>query len=176
MTSPRDLSDLDLEFLGIAEGRIYREPVKVHTLLGSCVAVTMHCPMRRMGGIFHGLLPREADFDRERHDGSPYRFVDSGVEALSGAMAGQGADMRTLEAKVFGGAGTLGQEKSGVGLKNVRAALDILDKLGIRVAAVNVGGRNGRKLYFLPHSGEVFLKALQGQPSHLSRSCRFDAF
>lgn len=167
-----DLSHLKLEFLGIAEGRVFTRPVRVQTLLGSCVAVTMFCRNSETGGIFHGLLPRRSDFEKERRAGTPYRYVDSGVEALYRAMDESGADLRSLEAKVFGGAAALPQEAVGVGLKNVRAALDTLTRLGVRVAAVNVGGRLGRKLFFLPHSGEVFLKALTGQPDQLPPDCR----
>ena len=175
MSFSTDMSGLNLDFLGIAEGRVYNQPVKVQTLLGSCVAVTLHCRACGAGGIFHGLLPRRADFTSDGQDMSPYRFVDTGVEVLSAAMSREGADLNGLEAKVFGGAGTLAQEKIGVGLKNVRAALDTLSRLGIRVSAVNVGGRIGRKLLFLPHSGEVYVKKLPVQHGGLPPECRLDA-
>ncbi len=163
MSSPSDIGGLSLEFLGVAEGRVYENPIRVRTLLGSCVAVTLHCPSLGIGGMFHGLLPRRKDFEI-RDDFSPYRFVDTGVEALAAAMQDKGMALSDMEAKVFGGAAPLGREQGGVGIKNVRTALNALSNLGVRVATANVGGRNGRRLLFLPHSGVVYVKSLDTRP------------
>lgn len=170
MSLPAGLRDLPLHFLGIAEGGAFTEPVKVQTLLGSCVAVTLHCRFCRAGGIFHALLPRIEDYPKHK-GGPPYRFVDSGLAALLEAMDRAGADMRALEAKVFGGAGALLGQEAGVGLKNVRVALSGLTERGLRVSAVNVGGDRGRKLLFLPHTGEVYVKLLSRGEADLEAAC-----
>ena len=55
--------------VGIHIGDCYvsTEPAVIYTVLGSCVAVCLFDPVRRIGGMNHILLPGEArmnDFDR----------------------------------------------------------------------------------------------------------------
>ncbi|MGE4551710.1 MAG: chemotaxis protein CheD [Desulfovibrionaceae bacterium] len=154
-------------FLGIAEGKVCSRPMQVQTLLGSCVAVTLHCRALRCGSIFHALLPVAEEYarDPERRRREIYRYVDTAVRATLDAMCGLGARRATLEAKVFGGACALVDERVGVGLKNVRTAFEALNAAGVRVAASNVGGDRGRKILYYPHTGEVFVKMLAKPPA-----------
>ncbi|HMM40193.1 MAG TPA: chemotaxis protein CheD, partial [Desulfovibrio sp.] len=67
-------------------------------------------------------------------------------------------------------ANSLVQGEFGIGMKNVRTAFAGLASAGLRVTASNVGGTRGRKLVFLPSTGDVYMKILSETPVHGMRS------
>jgi chemotaxis protein CheD len=152
--------DLPKVFLGIGEGGVFDRPVRVETVLGSCVAVTLHCPVLRVGAAFHAFMP----YRDQGAGGGPlpeeYRFVDAAVETVWRQLARLGTLAGRVQAKVFGGASGLVPAEMGVGLRNVRAAFEALALCGIRVAASSVGGDVGRRLVFFPASGDVLVRRL----------------
>lgn len=130
----------------------------VTTVLGSCVAVTLFSP-GKFWAICHGVLPSR--------DYSVARAGESGhyVEEAIPAMLEQADIMRVLRsslvAKLFGGsriADITGYES--IGELNVLAAEHQLAASGIELFAEDVGGTQGRKLVFVPQTGDVFVKRL----------------
>ncbi|MBU1247172.1 MAG: chemotaxis protein CheD [Proteobacteria bacterium] len=155
----RGLAELPREFLIVGEGGVYLQPCRLDTLLGSCVAVTFHCPVRKAGGIFHALLPVKSNYSRPGCVESEYRFVDSAINSICSDFLAMGVQPRRLEAKVFGGSNAL-SEQEGIGRANVEAAYVALKSHGIRVLFTSAGGKQGRRIIFLPHTGEVYMKLL----------------
>ena len=71
-----------------------------------------------------------------------------------------------IEVKVFGGADMFsmrlgGKNSISVGRQNIEIAQQTLEKAGMRVIAMDVGGTAGRKLFFDTATGEVLMKRLQ---------------
>lgn len=153
--------------MGVGEGLMALEPTAVSTVLGSCVAVTFHDPVRRTGAVFHALLPSEGDFTSKNGNGGSgkYKYVDTAIHHFVSAMYKQGSSRANLVCKVFGGANAMFKEQFGVGQKNVVTAFRILESERLRVVASDVGGDRGRKLVFISHTGEVFVKRLRAQKS-----------
>jgi chemotaxis protein CheD len=134
------------------------EPCEVSTVVGSCVAVMVIDPEQRVGGACHYLLP----FRAEGQLASP-RFGEAAISEVVARVLALGARAGCLEAKVFGGASTLGGERAGaasLGAKNVEVARRFLEEHGIPIVAEDVGGTSGRKLIFLPDEGHVWVKRL----------------
>ena len=132
------------------------EPCEVSTVLGSCVAVVLVDPVRCVGGASHYLLP----FDDH---GRSARFGNGAITELLARMLALGSRKADLEAKLFGGASMLSQERAGVqtlGSKNVDVARQRLGAEGIPIAAEDVGGYAGRKLVFLTDLGHIWVKKL----------------
>ena len=141
---------------------ISREPCRVTTVLGSCVAVGLWDPASGVGGVNHFLLP-VGFFDRS--DPLSVRFGNVAVRTLIREVVAAGARRRTLQAKLFGGACVLGAFKgSGAGMhlgqKNVDVARQILIDEGIPVTAEDVEGERGRKLIFQTHDGAAWVRSL----------------
>jgi len=158
--------------IGANWGRVYLKPTEMHlsdgspqavtTVLGSCVSVTFFAPEAGVGGITHGMLPREAAGQAGVESG---RFVDSGIAWMVRAFARQGFDPGSLEVKLFGGAQMHETDASSrttksVGRQNVESALETIEELGLRLLVSEVGGSWGRKLVFFPHSGDVWIKKI----------------
>jgi chemotaxis receptor (MCP) glutamine deamidase CheD len=127
---------------------------RVTTILGSCVAVSLHDPARSIGGINHYLLPRGAS------DSESARFGAIALPRLLRELLALGAAKQDLLAKVFGGASVLEGASGGLGRTNVDAALSFLDGEGIPVVARHTGGTRGRKLILQTSTGVVWLKTL----------------
>ena len=70
-----------------------------------------------------------------------------------------GSDPRHLETYLYGGADNpSAPDFSGArGMRNLQTGFEILNKLGVRVAGSDVGGRFARKLVFYTGSGESML-------------------
>jgi len=153
-------SDLDNVYLKIAEGGFYQRPTTVMTVLGSCVSVTFHDPRTKFGAIFHALLPRADQFENPGPQLNPYKYVDTAINLLALSFREAGVSLAGLEIKLFGGANQNTSNGLDIGVQNVAAAKDILARHGLPVAASNTGGPKGRKILFISHTGEVYLKML----------------
>ena len=153
--------------LGVGEGGFYTDPTLVRTVLGSCVAVTFHSPERKMGGIFHALLPSWKEYEDAPPTGlTVYRYADSAIEHLIAEFAKHGVAPRKLVAKIYGGANALFDAKISVAGRNVKVAMETLAKSGVRVSASSVGGAKSRKLVFRSDTGEVSHQLLGEKVEH----------
>jgi len=157
---PADYPALPHEYLTIGQGGVFRSPTVIQTVLGSCVVVAMHCPRTRFGGSFHSLLPRAG---KHIPHADRYRFVDSAVCALLAEFKEAGSRPRGLEIKIFGGGSPLGVGRAATGQGNAETALEVLTILGLKPAAVSVGGNVGRKIFFRTDTGEILQKKFQIQ-------------
>jgi chemotaxis protein CheD len=121
-------------------------------VLGSCVSVTLWDKDRRIGGLNHFVLPK---------GGATSRYGDTAMRELLEGVLSLGAHLRSLEAKVFGGAAVLPVGGEGtVGTANVAFALGELARRGIPVAGRRTGGQRGRLLMFNTESGEAYVRWL----------------
>ena len=77
-----------------------KKPAVIHTVLGSCAAVCLFDPMKRIGGMNHIFLPGKADM---AHFDDAARYGINAMELLTNKMLNLGADRGKLAAKVFGG-------------------------------------------------------------------------
>jgi chemotaxis protein CheD len=162
-----DEQDLPVIYLKAGELHFSDKPSSVMTVLGSCLSVTMFYRKTRIGAICHGLLPK----CRERtacsgNCSERARFVECAIEMMAKLFDSAGVRRSEIEVKVFGGADMfstrLGSKNSiSVGKQNIEIAREALEKLGLRIIAMDVGGTTGRKVFFNAHTGEVLMKRLQ---------------
>jgi chemotaxis protein CheD len=138
---------------------VSRDPCRVTTVLGSCVAVGIWDPANGVGGINHFLLPHCPPTG----PASP-RFGDVALRALIDDVIAAGGHRRALRAKLFGGACVLHAFRQGggwhLGSKNVDVARRLLLEEGIPIVAEDVEGTRGRKLIFQTHDGAAWVRSL----------------
>jgi chemotaxis protein CheD len=156
----KNLVDSRLANVYLKPGEIFisRTPTLVSTVLGSCVSVTMFSPEARMGAMCHAMLPRGTDDE--------LRYVDSAVSFIYGRLAALSGYSSGFEAKLFGGADVLMPKgrpdgSASVGRQNVEAALQIIERLGLRLTAFDTGGEQGRKIFFCSGTGEVYMRPVK---------------
>ena len=86
------------------------------------------------------------------------KYGNISTERLIEGMISVGADLKRIEAKVFGGGVLNINEELSVGPRNVQVAMDILKTYRIPVIAQDVGGDRGRKVIFSNEDGSAYLK------------------
>lgn len=146
-------------FLKPGEIIVSSKPVLVSTVLGSCVAITMYSPEKNIGAICHAMLP-----DNPNNNES-LLYVDSAIHHLYRKMIGYGC-RADLIIKLFGGAQVLDfsgydDSRMAVGKLNIQKAVKILKELGLMVYKADIGGTQGRKLFFSIKTGDVYLRKLK---------------
>ena len=133
---------------------------RIRTILGSCVAITMWHPVRRIGGMSHCLLPGPGR--RSEKDTVDGRYVDEAIPWLVREAVKQGTRPTEYQVKLFGGgdmfasSGALNQSR--IGQKNTIQALYILGKLGLTVLTHDVGGSVSRSIIFDVDTGDVWVR------------------
>jgi chemotaxis protein CheD len=157
-----------------AVGATREEWLDYTTLLGACVAVCLHDPVARLGGMAHFVFPRKGGLltggpqTGGPETGSPEtsgdaRFGDVAIAALLQRLAGLGAQAPGLQAQLCGGA-RVHEGRQDIGRANVEFALSRLAELGVRVLGTaglgeDMGGNQVRRIRFSPCSGKLVVTA-----------------
>lgn len=148
--------------VGMGEMKTGEAPCKMITRgLGSCVAITLYDPAKKIGGMAHAMLP---DIEKVKLKSNPSRFVNYVVKKMLEDLQKQGCFKERLVAKIFGGAHMFGFITSesilNVGEKNVTMAKTALNELGIKLSVEETGGTFGRTTELDLETGKVLVKTI----------------
>lgn len=134
---------------------VTREPIRVTTVLGSCVSVVLFDPASGIAALNHYLLPTR---DERRPSAL---FGDVSLPALFAGALRLGARAGTLRAQIIGGSARPGESLTEtIAHRNVAFASDFLRAEGIPFRSEHVGGPRGRRLWFDTASGTVSVRSL----------------
>ncbi|MCG8335397.1 MAG: chemotaxis protein CheD [Proteobacteria bacterium] len=156
--------DFEKRFLLVGEYHFSAKPCKVSTVLGSCVTVTMFDPVKSIGSMCHGLLPKCQNYGKCNKDYNEcFRYVECSIWAMLNDFKQLKIPRSRLQVKVFGGATIIydnvrKEDKFRVGKRNIEAALKVIEEAKLNVVAYDFGGGESRKLTFRTDTGEVVLK------------------
>ena len=135
---------------------------RISTLLGSCVAITLWHPKRKLGGMCHFILPAPAELEPRRQDG---RYAGDAIALFMRQLQANGTHPCEYEAKLFGGGRMFSQHQprlpskvDDVGLRNVASARQLLHNHGFRIKAEQVAGQGHRNIIFDLSNGDVWVK------------------
>lgn len=138
--------------LAVAEG----EAVLVTVGLGSCVAIILHDPEARVGGLAHVLLPSKA---LTRSTDRPAKYPQAAVPALIEKMVALGANPRRITARLAGGASMFASLAPPgtiqMGERNLVAARQVLHAHALPLVGEAVGGDFGRTVRLRCADGRV---------------------
>ncbi len=133
------------------------------TVLGSCISACIRDPNLGIGGMNHFMLP-SSDTGQWGQVSAAMRYGNYAMEMLINDLMRRGAQRRSLEIKLFGGA-RIGTSNSDVGAKNIKFIKRYLQEEGLSPVAVDVGGQTPRRIHYFPMDGKVkrlALKAIEG--------------
>ena len=134
----------------------------VHTLLGSCVSITLWHPKKQIGGMCHYALP----FNPSPQSKPNPRYGDDCMTLFEKSCERFNTKIWEYEAKVFGGSdlitrypNAIGEnERKPIGDKNSLAAFEMLMKAGVSISTAHVGEQGYRIVIFDISSGDVWVK------------------
>lgn len=158
------------QVLNLLAGQLYfgQSPASLRTLLGSCVALTLWHPTRRLGGMCHFLLPsRPVRSDSGGPDG---RYGDDAIGWLVHALASAGTRPSDYHTGLYGGADTLPDAagvKFNIGERNIEFGWRLIEHHGFDLSEVDVGDSVPRTIELTLATGRVALR--RGESTALSR-------
>jgi chemotaxis protein CheD len=159
--------DLPVVYLHPGEAYFGDKPVLVSTVLGSCISITMFCKKVNYGGISHCLLPtcgREGCANCDE----PYKYVNCTMENMLKKFESMKIKKEDIEVKAFGGGDVLitkeeSQKSKTIGRQNIAALTKWLENNEMKLTSYDMGGGKGRKIFFLPTTGDVYLKRIMSE-------------
>lgn len=138
------------------------EQTRIRTLLGSCVAITIWHPQRRIGGMCHYMLPERVEHHHPRQDG---RYADDAIFLFMRELSANHSRPSEYEVKLFGGGRMFTHAHPhklaahlDVGGRNIEAGRRLLYEHGFKVKAEHLAGDGHRNIIFDIASGDVWVK------------------
>jgi chemotaxis protein CheD len=149
--------------------------VRVKTLLGTCVAITLWNPATQSGGMCHYLLPTRGRAQATA-DAAPGFYADEVMGMFADELRAAGTSANSYVVKIFGGGNMFPDHLSdpdcrnqscddarrakcpSVGCQNIRVAHELLQSRGFSIALEDVGGHGSRQLMFDVWSGDVWVR------------------
>lgn len=134
----------------------------LRTLLGSCVAITLWHPQRRIGGMCHFLLPNRQRRPGEEPDG---RYGDEAVEAMVKSLTALRTRPEEYVAHLYGGADTMSgtsNAKFNIGERNIEQGWSLIDRFGFQLEGVDVGEDVPRMVTLALDNGQVNMRRGHG--------------
>ncbi len=154
----------NMEMVTIFPGEYHatRESRIIATVLGSCIAVAMFDPVKRISGMNHFMLPNTVNKDNFFLSKSG-KYGMFAMELLINDLLKLGGDRSHFKAKVFGGGSVLQRTEgftSKVPENNIEFAFEYLKAEKIPVVARDVGGTEARKVFFFTDTAKIRLKRI----------------
>jgi len=153
----------------IAAVEIYLKPgefrfgggsTRMHTLLGSCVAITLWHPVLHVGGMCHFMLPSR---DGRPSSGLDGRYADEAMQLFMQEISKRNTHSDEYQTKLFGGGNMfphlMGKKTSSeVGVRNVEAARSLLSANAFRIQSEDVGSSGHRRVILDLRDGNVWVR------------------
>lgn len=164
VTNERQVIDI---FLRPGEFYFGDRDTRIRTILGSCVAITLWNPQRRIGGMCHFMLPSRGTSRGATLDG---RYGDEAIHLFLKEIKRSRSAPGEYEAKVFGGGnmfpGTRHHSALQVGRRNIDTSLRCLQHHKFRIKARHLAGHGHRNIVFDLGSGDVWVKHVASPTEH----------
>jgi chemotaxis protein CheD len=149
----------DVITVGIGEYLVAQSPMVLRTILGSCVAVILYDKIHRIGGLAHVYLPSGQEYTTSRDSTiTSHKFADILLPLMIEEILKENGNKRLFSAYLVGGASLFNAKPASfmdIGKKNLDAVRRILSEMRINFLELEVGGNNGRKVYFYLKNGDI---------------------
>ena len=130
---------------------------RLHTVLGSCVALCAWHPQLKLGGMCHYLLPQAP----ARASSNDARYAVNALKNMKAALLTYAA-LSDYQLGLFGGGEMFSFEAPrSIGSDNIAYARDWLAREHLQAVKVDVGGSFSRSLVLIMATGEIQLKRYQ---------------
>jgi chemotaxis protein CheD len=136
----------------------YSNTVLVTYALGSSIAVLVHDPVLRVGGMLNYMLPSSSNAS-DRFQDRPAMFADTGVPLLFRQMYALSCKKSDLIVKVVGGANIHDEEGTfDIGRRNYVMLRKMLWKDGMPIRAEAIGGNAWRTTRLFVDTGQALVR------------------
>lgn len=137
--------DVDTGELRVSSGPVILQSIA----LGSCIALAVYEPDRKIGGLAHIMLPGMTQSSRH-----PTKYAINAIDALIDSVEKLGAKTENLEISIVGGANIL--REGDIPEEVTKSVVYYLKKLQLGLNRMRVGGFERRSVFLDTTSGRVF--------------------
>lgn len=147
--------------LGIGEMGVSDTPgsmIKTFAL-GSCIALILYEPRKRIGGMVHIALSN-SNINEEKSRTKPGYFVDTALPALIAMMKKKikSEDLSSVIVKLAGGASVMEDARLfNIGGNNISEVKKLLHKYGLNIKAEDTGGDLSRTVTLFIDTGKTLI-------------------
>jgi chemotaxis protein CheD len=133
------------------------------TFVGSCIALCIHDPVKKIGGLAHIMLPDSQGKSPPEHDYQA-KYGDHALNILIDEMIGRGANLTRVASKIAGGARMFSNENKredaffDIGQRNLQQIKLLLESRKIPVLGQDVGSAQGRWVRLDVNTGQVIVR------------------
>jgi chemotaxis protein CheD len=149
-------------FLGPGEYHVASAGVRIRTVLGSCVSITLWSAARRIGAMSHFLLSERVAGGPAELDG---RYAEEATALMLRDLAREGVTPQQCQAKLFGGGNMFPQHVSpsagNIGHRNGEAARALMIQHSIPIVSESLFGVGYREVIFDIATGDVWLRQVR---------------
>jgi chemotaxis protein CheD len=132
---------------------------RIHTILGSCISISLWQPHTCSGGMCHFMLPNRGRPHGGTLDG---RYADEAMQLLLNETRANDFHPSAFQVKLFGGGNMFQSDHPecnfDVARNNIEAARKLLGQAGFAIHAEDVGGYGHRRIIFELSSGNVWVR------------------
>ncbi|GAA2879113.1 putative chemoreceptor glutamine deamidase CheD [Actinoplanes cyaneus] len=132
---------------------------RIHTVLGSCVSITLWHAGLRIGGMCHYLLPGPCPGDEPLNA----RYADGAVRRFVRDVRRSRTSPPQYEVKMFGGGRQFPHLSVPAALdvaqQNIAAGITLMEEENFTISVRELGGTGARRLIFDLATGTVWLRA-----------------
>lgn len=131
--------------------------------LGSCIAVMIHDPVVKVGGMLHLMLP-DANLNLTRAKRQPGVFASSGIPILFRQAYKLGAQKGRMRVVVVGGSQVM--DASGhfnIGKRNYAAVRKLFWRNNVLIDKEDIGGNVNRTVGLAVSTGGIWMKTNSGE-------------
>lgn len=156
--------------VGLGEICVSKDPSAVLACygLGSCIGLCAYDPASKIAGMAHIVLPESYGNNMGR---TPTKYADIAIPLLLKEMRKSGAMKSRLVVKLVGGAQMLQalilDGAPDMGTRNLEVVIRVLGSDGIRPAATDTGGNQGRSVWLSVDTGKVMVRTSGTEPKEL---------
>ncbi|WP_431145664.1 chemoreceptor glutamine deamidase CheD [Pseudomonas alvandae] len=146
-------------YLGPGEFRFATCPTRLRTILGSCVAITLWHPKRKIGGMCHFMLPSRVRCSTALNG----LYADEAIELFVRKARAHRTEPEEYQLKLFGGGEMFPELQrhvafSDVARLNVNAALEMAALYRLDLIAQDMGSTGYRSIVFDLCNGDVWVR------------------
>jgi len=158
-------------FLHPGEFCFLNSAAHIHTILGSCISITLWHPELHIGGMCHFTLPKHPlkGNNKGKLDG---RYADDVIKMFKREVINHRTQITDYEAKIFGGGNMIKTEgqniEDSIGTKNAAAAMQLLMEENIAIHVAHVGEFGHRRIVFDVSSGDVWVRHTEANGARVS--------
>jgi len=155
MLSPNKKSDYATYNLQIGYLYFTEVPTIIGTILGSCVSVCIFDSKNKWAGMNHYLMPVNKDGQKST------KYGNVSIFELYRLMIKAGTKKEDMIVRIVGGSSKMQTRESvNIALDNIKVAEEFFKKRGIAVLSKNVGGEDGRKIYYNTYNNKIKISKL----------------